>query len=253
MSLKQGLFTVGVLAAIAQSGLASALENSIVAQEEVKITQENSENALGEFEQFAEMMGAMGIFLEQQQQSVVLTHKIQQRDIDCRLSEGAPGCAEEIFQHTDMANYLKAVEDPYYGYQVFIVVDKSKSNGRTIQRSGNQRQPQTMYVYRRNGDQVELILTAPVSTGRELTPGQHDTREGYMRVQSAQRGYRSVKYGEAMPFSLWFESEYGTAIHQTRTNWCRDHIGTRASAGCIRLCADVAPGVFDLVTSYGST
>ena len=69
-----------------------------------------------------------------------------------------------------------------------------------------------------------------------------------MRLQSAQKTYTSRKYGESMPFSLWFESEYGTAIHQTLQQRCDSLIGARASAGCIRLCPGEAEAVFRLAT-----
>ncbi len=185
----------------------------------------------------------------------VQTLQVQQRDVDCRLSQGAPGCAEEISARTNKNEYLSAVQDAYYGYQIFILVDKSVGSAamRLSPRNGAVRQAQTMYVYKRQGNQITLVSTHPVSTGRETSPNSKDTREGYMRVQSAQKDYRSVTYGEAMPFSLWFESEYGTAIHQTRPDWCANQIGMRASAGCIRLCADAAPAIFNLVNQFPST
>ncbi len=106
-----------------------------------------------------------------------------------------------------------------------------------------------MYIFARKGEQIQLRGVLPVSTGQEPVPGKSDTHEGYMRIQSAQEKYTSRKYGEAMPFSLWFESEYGTAIHQTLQTRCDQLIGRRASAGCIRLCPGDAEKVFRMVTS----
>lgn len=145
--------------------------------------------------------------------------------------------------------YAQAVNDQYYGYKLFILVDKSISSISSKKREGSVRQPQTMYVYERQDDNsLKLIRTYAVSTGKEPSPGKVDTREGFTRIQSAQAKYVSRKYGEAMPFSLWFESEYGTAIHQTTKQRCDSLIGRRASAGCIRLCEGNAEDIFKVVT-----
>jgi hypothetical protein len=50
-----------------------------------------------------------------------------------------------------------------------------------------------------------------------------------------------------MPHSLWFENEYGTAIHETTEQKCKGAIGQRASMGCTRLCAGDAVEVFKMV------
>lgn len=175
--------------------------------------------------------------------------KTQQYDV---CEPGVLNCAQEINPNHDLATYNSTLSDPFYGYKVFLLVDKSVSQAPGSARNSGVRQPQTMHVYVREGNTLRLSSVHAVSTGREPTPGRSDTREGYMRVQNAQAKYTSRKYGELMPFSLWFESEYGTAIHQTRPDWCRAAIGARASAGCIRLCPGEAKPLFDLVTSHSS-
>lgn len=166
--------------------------------------------------------------------------KIQQYDTD----------AERIIFRDEPDRYLNALKDRYYGYQLFFLVDKSKSKGPSNIRAGSGAEPQTLYIYKRVNDSLQLIKALPVSTGKEVRPNKFDTREGFTRVQSAQAKYTSKKYGEAMPYSLWFESEYGTAIHQTRPDWCNSKIGSRASAGCVRLCPGSAEEVFNLVKPY---
>lgn len=154
--------------------------------------------------------------------------------------------AKRIDFQTDPKRYFSALKDRYYGYKLFFLVDKSKSKGPSTLRVGKGVEPQTLYIYERVGDELQLIKAFPVSTGKESAPGSSDTREGFTRIQSAMAGYKSKKYGTAMAYSLWFESEYGTAIHETTPESCQK-IGTRASAGCIRLCPGTSHEVFNLV------
>ena len=264
MKVKLGLFALGTIIAAVNTVQASnavrvATPAKVEAAEQINLLENvlnsnghatSEEIALGAFEAQA-YAEARALEAAASQDQLL---QVQQRDVDCRLSQGAPGCAEEISATTNKDEYLRAAQDPYYGYQIFILVDKSVANPATrlSARNGSVRHAQTMYVYKRQGQQIVLVSTQPVSTGRETSPNSKDTREGYMRVQSAQKDYRSVTYGEAMPYSLWFESEYGTAIHQTRPDWCANQIGMRASAGCIRLCSNAAPALFELVNQYPS-
>jgi len=189
-------------------------------------------------EEFEEMISAQrNLFQALERGDIYLPFKIQQYDT----------AAVEVKPHLDPQAYKAAATDPFYGYQIFILIDKSISSQSSKVRSGNQRAPQTMHIYVREGNELKLRSVHAVSTGREPTPGVNDTREGFMRIQSAQAQYVSRKYGEAMPYSLWFESEYGTAIHETLQGRCDSLIGRRASAGCIRLCPGVAQDVFHLV------
>jgi lipoprotein-anchoring transpeptidase ErfK/SrfK len=200
-------------------------------------TSVENDKALDEFEILTEQMRN---YQEAYDRGEVLTPlKVQQYDTDAK--EVKP---EEAFE-----DYKSAVTDRYYGYQLFFLVNKSVSNKSSKERDMKTLQPQTMYIFARKGDEIQLRGVLPVSTGKEPQPGKSDTHEGYMRIQSAQEKYTSRKYGEAMPFSLWFESEYGTAIHQTLQTRCDQLIGRRASAGCIRLCPGDAEKIFRVVTS----
>ncbi len=220
MKLKQGFLTLGVLFCLSTLGFsAEEKDKDKVKDQETKTIVKDPEAALGEFEEkFLGMFREVGQSIEQIRASENLKMDVQQRDLDCRVEDGAPGCAEDVDPRTAINDYMKAIQDVYYGYQVVILVDKTvaSSANRLAPRSGSLRQAQTMHVFVREGDQFKFKAAFPVSTGREPTPGSKDTREGYMRVQSAQKDYVSGSYGEAMPWSLFFESEYGTAIHQTR-------------------------------------
>lgn len=199
--------------------------------------QQQTDEALDEFEVLTQQMRE---YQDAYERGEILTPlKVQQYDTDAK--EVKP---EEAFE-----DYKSAVTDRYYGYQLFIMVNKSVSNKSSKERDPSVLQPQTMYIFARKGDEIQLRGVLPVSTGKEPAPGKSDTHEGFMRVQSAQASYTSRKFGEAMPFSLWFESEYGTAIHQTLQTRCDQLIGRRASAGCIRLCPGDAEKVFRVVTS----
>jgi len=196
-----------------------------------------SDEALDEFEQFTMQMRAYQEAYDRGEVASPL--KVQQIDTD----------AKEVKPEENIADYKAAIGDRYYGYQLFILVNKSVSPVASKGRDRRVMQPQTMYIFaRENNDEIVLKDLLPVSTGKEPKPGTVDTREGYMRVQNAQKSYTSRKFGEAMPFSLWFESEYGTAIHQTLQQRCDNLIGHRASAGCIRLCPGDAEKVFNIVT-----
>lgn len=213
----------------------------------VEVTMKDSDLDLDPFEKYALGLRRKGVEAENK-----LKKNIQQRDLDCSES---PGCAEEIYPNASPREYEQAVKDPYYGYKVFILVDKTigQEGTRRAVRGATQRQAQTMHVFVREGNKILFMGAYPVSTGRETGPGSMDTREGYMRVQSAQQQYVSAKFGESMPYSLWFESEYGTAIHETLQSRCDSRIGMRASAGCIRLCPNAAGTVFQTVINHGYT
>lgn len=260
MKFKQDLLALGIIICLAAPGFstekeqAEKVENGDTSKATASV--KDPDAALGDYEEnYLAMFRKVGEWYEAKRSEDNLKIDVQQRDLDCRVEDGAPGCAEEVSPLAAPKDYLSAIKDTYYGYQVVILVDKTVASAanRLAPRNGSTRQAQTMYVFVREGEQFKFKTAFPVSTGREPTPGSRDTREGYMRVQSAQKDYVSATYGEAMPWSMFFESEYGTAIHQTRKDWCTNMIGMRASAGCIRLCEDAARPMFELVTKYGST
>lgn len=197
---------------------------------------EQNLEALAEFEN--QIASQRSFFESLEKGEIYLPFKIQQYDT----------AAKEIKPYADIQAYKAAVTDRFYGYQVFILVDKSLSSRSSRQRLGDVREPQTIYVYVREGDQLRLKSTYAVSTGKEPKKGSSDTREGFFRVQNAQAEYVSRKFGSSMPYSLWIESEYGIAIHETLPSRCNSMIGKRASAGCVRLCPGDAEEIFRLVT-----
>lgn len=241
--------TLGIIVfAMAMTLVMTLFKNSAHAAISESSSQQQSAKEEAALEEFEQRLEAFRDLIEKAGDEA-LTHKIQQYD-SCQPGRGGwvPRCAVEVSPHSDLRSYEQAINDKYYGYQIFILVDKSVSRQSSRSRDWN-RQAQTVYVFKREGNSIQRVTTYATSTGREPRPNSKDTREGYMRVQWANQHYVSRTYGEAMPFSLWFESEYGTAIHQTTTAKC-NAIGVRASAGCVRLCQGDAKQLFDLVTSY---
>ena len=196
--------------------------------------------------------------------SELLPFNIRQNDL-CQENETS-GCATEVHPVKEQNDYKRAIEDPFYGYRLFFVIDKARgvaaSRGRFRQQSPVAQLPQTLYVFaRREDNSIEFVKSYAVSTGVEVPnitvirrenkeyhhKSNRDTREGFHRVQSAQRHYTSGTFEEEMPHSLWFENEYGTAIHETTDQKCQRSIGLRASMGCTRLCAGDAAEVFRMV------
>ncbi|WP_413291361.1 L,D-transpeptidase [Bdellovibrio sp. HCB337] len=197
----------------------------------------NSEESLGEFEQLTELVREYKDAVDRG--DILVQQKVQQYDTD----------AKEVKPEEDFNAYTAAIADPFYGYQAFILVNKSVSRVSSRSRDPKTLQAQTLYLFTRQGNQIQLQGVLPVSTGKEPTPGKSDTREGFHRIQDAQKTYTSRKFGSSMPYSLWIESEYGIAIHQTLQTSCDQAIGRRASAGCVRLCPGDAEPLFNFVTS----
>lgn len=196
-----------------------------------------NEEALSEFEELTTQIRDYQEAFDRGEINVPL--RVQQYDVD----------AKEVKPEENLTDYMNTVSDRYYGYQLFILVNKSVSKVSSKKRDPKTLQPQTLYLFARQGDQISLQGVLPVSTGKEPSPGKIDTREGFHRVQNAQKMYTSRKFGSSMPFSLWIESEYGVAIHQTLQSSCDQAIGRRASAGCVRLCPGDAEQLYNFVTT----
>ncbi len=120
---------------------------------------------------------------------------------------------------------------------------------------------QRMYVFRKEaaGNLVPLYAW-PVSTGRERD--EYNSRglslpsytpSGYYELDP-QRFFThhvSSQWGEPMPFAMFFNwlkngTRTGVAIHSAVGDEVAD-LGTRASAGCIRLAPDAARTLFTLI------
>lgn len=138
-------------------------------------------------------------------------------------------------------------------FNLFIYVDKA-SEGPLAQE---------MYVFEKTdaGD-LGLLYAWPVSTGREseeVDPhGQAEstiTPRGYFELDPKRFfvDHTSSQWDEAMPYAMFFNwkpngHDTGLAIHGTpeeNTEW----LGSRASAGCIRLSTPAAKTLFNLVQS----
>jgi hypothetical protein len=159
----------------------------------------------------------------------------------------------------DTANVARVVErlnasmsdELRQNFGLFIYIDKAES-GPYAQR---------MYVFRRadSGD-LDLLYNWPVSTGREnleLDPHGHMqttlTPTGFFELDPSRlyADHDSSQWDEPMPYSMFFSwqpdgHKTGLAIHGTAESATAD-LGSRASAGCIRLATDNAHTLFDLV------
>lgn len=117
---------------------------------------------------------------------------------------------------------------------------------------------QHMYVLRKRPNGFELLHDWPVSTGRERVERNArgavrftSTLPGYYELDPERifTDYRSATWDEAMPHAMFFDAWYkgarvGLAIHATDES---KRLGSRASAGCVRLSPSNARELFHLV------
>lgn len=96
-----------------------------------------------------------------------------------------------------------------------------------------------------------LTYTWAVSTGREKfersTSGRSyltTTPVGYFRPTSVEENHHSGTWNASMPHAVFFVG--GVAMHETEHV---DHLGHRASGGCVRLAPENAKTFYDLVNS----
>ncbi|HEX4078685.1 MAG TPA: L,D-transpeptidase [Rhizomicrobium sp.] len=138
-------------------------------------------------------------------------------------------------------------------FNLFIYVDKAE-RGPLAQR---------MYVFEKTDtDDLGLLYDWPVSTGREDAEtdpnGQREstaTPSGFFELDPKRLyvQHTSSQWDEAMPYAMFFNWKpgghaTGLAIHGTPEE-NEDDLGTRASAGCVRLSTENARVLFDLVRS----
>lgn len=97
---------------------------------------------------------------------------------------------------------------------------------------------QTMTVHKDG----RVIHRWPISSAR---PGKV-TPTGTYSPKRMHRQWTSTIYGSSMPYSIFFKGPY--AIHGTNAV---SRLGTRASAGCIRLHTANAKRLFDLTRQVG--
>jgi len=119
---------------------------------------------------------------------------------------------------------------------------------------------QRMLVFQKVGDDLLPLFDWPVSTGRETVEADAqgvqlgtDTPAGYFELDPKRMfvDYHSSQWNEPMPNAMFFNwMDHGTltglAIHAASGDGI-GQLGTRASAGCVRLSPDNARTLFNLV------
>lgn len=139
----------------------------------------------------------------------------------------------------------------YDNFKLFVYVSKAESGPLA----------QHMYVFeKRQSGALSLLYDWPVSTGREqietdftgATAPTH-TPTGYYELDPKRffRDHVSAEWREPMPYAMflnWIKdgSRTGLAIHAA-TGDGTAQLGTRASAGCIRLAPEDARTLFNLI------
>ena len=144
--------------------------------------------------------------------------------------------------------------DMLQNFALFLYVSKA-AHGPLAQR---------MYAFENAGRNLRLLYDWPVSTGRETIESNAVGRKlptftpaGYYQLDRARffPHHRSVQWGEPMPYAMFFNriqngSKTGLAIHAASGSEVA-RLGTRASAGCVRLAPEDARLLFNLVrTKY---
>lgn len=140
--------------------------------------------------------------------------------------------------------------DMLQNFALFLYVSKA-AHGPLAQR---------MYAFEESGGNLRLLYDWPVSTGREAVENDAAgkklptvTPAGYYQLDHARffAHHRSVQWGEPMPYAMFFNriqngSKTGLAIHAAFGHEVA-RLGTRASAGCVRLAPENARRLFELV------
>jgi lipoprotein-anchoring transpeptidase ErfK/SrfK len=136
-------------------------------------------------------------------------------------------------------------------FQLFVYVSKAATG----------RWAQHMFVLAKQPDGTLAMLDDwPVSTGRERnefnatgTMLPSFTPQGYYQIDPARMyaSHRSVQWGEPMPYAMFFNwtkdgRPTGLAIHAATEDEIT-LLGTRASAGCVRLSPTAAQALFTLI------
>ncbi|HEX3431417.1 MAG TPA: L,D-transpeptidase [Rhizomicrobium sp.] len=143
----------------------------------------------------------------------------------------------------------------YADFELFLYVSKAPSGPLA----------QHMYVFRKEGNgALQLLYDWPVSTGRDGMETNGDglelstsTPTGYFELDPHRfyRHHASAQWREPMPFAMFFHwvehgRPTGVAIHAA-TKAEIAALGTRASAGCIRLSPEDARTLFTIIrTQY---
>ncbi|MDE2135578.1 MAG: L,D-transpeptidase [Alphaproteobacteria bacterium] len=146
---------------------------------------------------------------------------------------------------------LSLTKELFDNFELFLYVSKA-DHGPWRQR---------MYVFQKqaSGD-LNLLYNFPVSTGREQLVANPDGRmlhtdtpQGYYEFDPDRmyRRYHSAEWGQSMPYAMFFSWEHdglqtGLAIHGASGDDVA-LLGSRASAGCVRLAPQNAQLLFRLI------
>jgi hypothetical protein len=174
----------------------------------------------------------------------------------CASESDAPGIELPTNEQLDIVEHR--LSDSLSGemltnFDLFIYVDKA-SEGPLAQQ---------MYVFEKTGSgDLAMLYAWPVSTGREsdeVDPhGQIEstmTPRGFFELDPKRFfvDHTSSQWDEAMPYAMFFNwkpngHNTGLAIHGTPDE-NREWLGSRASAGCVRLATPAARILFNLIQS----
>ncbi len=142
------------------------------------------------------------------------------------------------------------LRDPFLGYRVIAIIDKSKP------KSSHSAQSLSVFTYNPVKKDFEFYRSWRISTGKEESISKKiqdvevkadgKTPVGFYRVKMLKNDYVSKKFQAEMPFAVFYDPSNGLAIHGTPAENER-LLGRRASAGCTRLRKKDAEEFFDLV------
>ncbi len=164
-----------------------------------------------------------------------------------------PATALSAAELASVAQHVQSTltSDLYDNFQLFLYVSKAKSGPWA----------QHMFVLTKQPDGTLAILADwLVSTGRERNEFNATgamlpsfTPQGYYQLDPSRMyaNYRSIQWGELMPYAMFFNwtkegRATGLAIHAATDDEV-SLLGTRASAGCVRLSPEAAQDLFKLV------
>jgi hypothetical protein len=174
----------------------------------------------------------------------------------CASESDAPNVGLPTNEQLDMVEHRLSDNlsaEMLTNFNLFVYVDKANEGPLA----------QQMYVFEKTdtGD-LGMLYAWPVSTGRESdevdphgNPQSTITPRGFFELDPKRFfvDHTSSQWDEAMPFAMFFNwkpngHDTGLAIHGTpdeNTNW----LGSRASAGCVRLATPAARILFNLIQS----
>ena len=151
---------------------------------------------------------------------------------------------------------LSLTKELYDNFELFLFVSKADH--------GPWHQRMFVFAKQTSGD-LKLTYTFPVSTGREQPTANPDgsamwntnTPTGYFQIDPDRvfKRYTSQQWGHKMPYAMFFSWENegrqtGVAIHSAVDDDVKV-LGSRASAGCVRLAPQNAELLYRLIkTNY---